>query len=170
MKKAIQTLFITFLSLSFYQCETRNQSQGALIGINEKEEAKIKAENKEAWEKIKDLRFTDSDFLQTKEPMSDNAIAPHDYHTGLVGNRAYNQRVYLLAIERVRQHLSVENNQLKVNLKSGAEINVAEDLFEYIRDILIKDWNKWVKEGTYEIIKNDNGYYDILFVEKNNMP
>ena len=47
-----------------------------------------------------------------------------------------------------------------MNLKSGAEINIAEDLFQYIVG-LFNDWNKWVKEGRCKIVKNEEGYYDI---------
>ena len=75
-------------------------------------------------------------------------------------DRAYNQTVYVIAIDRAKKFLSVENNQLVLNLKSGAEINIAEDLFQYIVG-LFNDWNKWVKEGRCKIVKNKEGYYDI---------
>ena len=75
-------------------------------------------------------------------------------------DRAYNQTVYVIAIDRAKKFLSVENNQLVLNLKSGAEINIAEDLFQYIVG-LFNDWNKWVKEGRCKIVKNEEGYYDI---------
>ena len=66
----------------------------------------------------------------------------------------------MIAIDRAKKFLSVENNQLVLNLKSGAEINIAEDLFQYIVG-LFNDWNKWVKEGRCKIVKNEEGYYDI---------
>ena len=66
----------------------------------------------------------------------------------------------MIAIDRAKKFLSVENNQLVLNLKSGAEINIAEDLFQYIVG-LFNDWNKWVKEGRCKIVKNKEGYYDI---------
>ena len=75
-------------------------------------------------------------------------------------DRAYNQTVYVIAIDRAKKFLSVENNQLVLNLKSGAEINIAEDLLQYIVG-LFNDWNKWVKEGRCKIVKNEEGYYDI---------
>lgn len=91
---------------------------------------------------------------------SDDAIGPYNYHTGLNEDRAYNQTVYLIAVDRAKKFLSVENDQLVLNLKSGAEINIAEDLFQYITG-LFDDWNKWVKEGKSKIIKTEEGYYDI---------
>ena len=89
-----------------------------------------------------------------------DAIGPYSYHTGLNEDRAYNQTVYLIAVDRAKKFLSVENDQLVLNLKSGAEINIAEDLFQYITG-LFDDWNKWVKEGKSKIIKTEEGYYDI---------
>ena len=46
------------------------------------------------------------------------------------------------------------------SLKSGAEINIAEDMYQYIIRLFV-DWNKWVKEGKFKIIKIEEGYYDI---------
>lgn len=69
--------------------------------------------------------ITDTTFLKTKRPMSDDAIGPYNYHTGLNEDRAYNQTVYLIAVDRAKKFLSVENDQLVLNLKSGAEINIA---------------------------------------------
>ena len=122
----------------------------------------IASEHKKAWEEARKVResITDSTFLKTKRPMSDDAIGPYNYHTGLMEDRAYNQTVYVIAIDRAKKFLSVENNQLVLNLKSGAEINIAEDLFQYIVG-LFNDWNKWVKEGRCKIVKNKEGYYDI---------
>lgn len=122
----------------------------------------ISSEHKKAWEEARKVResITDSTFLKTKRPMSDDAIGPYNYHTGLMEDRAYNQTVYVIAIDRAKKFLSVENNQLVLNLKSGAEINIAEDLFQYIVG-LFNDWNKWVKEGRCKIVKNEEGYYDI---------
>lgn len=40
--------------------------------------------------------------------MSNDAIAPYAYRTGLVEDRAYNQIVYIKALERAKKHLSVE--------------------------------------------------------------
>ena len=122
----------------------------------------IASEHKKAWEEARKVResITDSTFLKTKRPMSDDAIGPYNYHTGLMEDRAYNQTVYVIAIDRAKKFLSVENNQLVLNLKSGAEINIAEDLFQYIVG-LFNDWNKWVKEGRCKIVKNEEGYYDI---------
>lgn len=91
------------------------------------------AENKRARAEANKLIFYDNDFLQTKEPMSDNAIVPFDYKTGLVGNKAYNIKVYTTALERVKRDLSVKDNQLIIKAKSGKELNMAEDFIIILR-------------------------------------
>lgn len=120
----------------------------------------------QVWKEASKLHpyFTDQDFLMTKQPMSDDAIAPYDYHTGLVGDRAFNQIVYIKAVERAKKHLTAQNNQLILNLKSGIEIRISEDLFEFIMD-LFNDWNRWIEEGRFKIIQTDEGYYDISPVQ-----
>ena len=122
----------------------------------------ISSEHKKAWEEARKVResITDSTFLKTKRPMSDDAIGPYNYQTGFLEDRAYNRTVYVIAIDRAKKHLSVKNNQLVLNLKSGAEINIAEDMYQYITRLFV-DWNKWVKEGKFKIIKTEEGYYDI---------
>ena len=124
--------------------------------------AEINREHDQAWEDARKVResITDSTFLKTKRPMSDDAIGPYNYQTGFLEDRAYNRTVYVIAIDRAKKHLSVKNNQLVLNLKSGAEINIAEDMYQYIIRLFV-DWNKWVKEGKFKIIKIEEGYYDI---------
>lgn len=86
--------------------------------------AEINREHDQAWEDARKVResITDSTFLKTKRPMSDDAIGPYNYQTGFLEDRAYNRTVYVIAIDRAKKHLSVKNNQLVLNLKSGAEI------------------------------------------------
>ena len=92
--------------------------------------------------------------------MSDNAIAPFDYKTGLVGNKAYNIKVYTTALERVKRYLSVKDNQLIIKAKSGKELNMAEDLFSYISELMCT-WNKLIKEGKFDIVNIGDSYYSI---------
>ena len=103
------------------------------------------AENKRARAEANKLIFYDNDFLQTKEPMSDNAIAPFDYKTGLVGNKAYNIKVYTTALERVKRDISVKDNQLIIKAKSGKELNMAEDFIIYIAtSVIVPDADVYV--------------------------
>lgn len=128
----------------------------------EMKNAELSIEHKKAWAEAHKLRasMTDTTFLKTKRPMSDDAIGPYNYHTGFIEDRAYNQTVYLIALDRTQKYISAENNQLVLNLKSGSEIHIAEDLFEYIK-ALYENLNKEIEEGKFKIIKDSNGYYSI---------
>lgn len=104
--------------------------------------------------------ITDSTFLKTKGTMSDKAIDPL-IPEGWNNDYAYNQVVYLKAMERVKRHLSVKENQFICSLKSGKEINISEDIYQYICRIL-ENWNLLIAEGKCEITKDENGFYDIV--------
>ena len=164
MKKNLSYCLIVILSFSFYQCNNsdsvnseklHNETFSAVMNSNT-----TFAENKRARAEANKLIFYDNDFLQTKEPMSDNAIAPFDYKTGLVGNKAYNIKVYTTALERVKRYLSVKDNQLIIKAKSGKELNMAEDLFSYISELMCT-WNKLIKEGKFGIVNIGDSYYSI---------
>lgn len=113
------------------------------------------------WEEANRYRnaITDSTFLRTRGIMSDLAIDPL-VPGGWNMNYAYNQVVYLKALERVKRQLSVKDNQLIYPLKSGKEINISEDLHQYIC-LLLEDWNRWIADGRFKITTDENGTYDI---------
>ncbi|WP_322934035.1 SecDF P1 head subdomain-containing protein [Bacteroides sp. CG01] len=104
--------------------------------------------------------ITDSTFLKTKGIMSDKAI---DLLVSGGWNKdyAYNQVVYLKALERAKRHLSVKDNKFIYLLKSGNEINISEDIHQYICR-LFEDWNRWVADGRCKIAKDENGFYEII--------
>ena len=83
--------------------------------------------------------------------MSDKAIDPFN------PNYAFNQVVYLKALERAKKLLVVRDNQLLFNIKSGKDIFMSDDLFQYIINVF-ENWNKGIKEKQYKIIKTDDGY------------
>lgn len=134
MKKILSYCLIVILSFSFYQCNNSDIVNSEKLHIETFSAVNTTfAENKRARAEANKLIFYDNDFLQTKEPMSDNAIAPFDYKTGLVGNKAYNIKVYTTALERVKRDLSVKDNQLIIKAKSGKELNMAEDFIIILR-------------------------------------
>lgn len=164
MKKRISSLLVVCLSLLLYQCDTNNEPQTnkemhEVVAVTTGDFTIIK-ENKQAREEAEKIVFSSSDYLKTKQVMSDDAIAPFDYKTGLVGDKAYNIKVYVTALERVKKNLSVKDNQLIIKSKSGAELNMSEDLFSYISQ-LICTWNDLIKKGKFSILKVGEGYYDI---------
>lgn len=130
---------------------------------NDEADSLREQEHKKAWREAHKYRaiITDSVFLKTTVPMSDQAtnyLTP----TGWNMDYAYNQVVYLEALERAKKHLAVKNNQLILSLKSGAEINVSDNLFQYIARYVISNWNELIRKGMVKIEKTDKGYYDIV--------
>lgn len=119
-------------------------------------------EKRKMWEEANSYKtsITDTTFLKTRGTMSYAAI---DLFTGRGFNKdyAFNQVVYLKALQRAQKHLSVVNGQLACDLKSGTEIYISEDLYLFITD-LFKDWNTWLESGKYEIIKDEQGLYTVL--------
>lgn len=174
MKKNICNLLIlVLLFILFCQCKQAQRTKvyagqnPQTIEEDEKRNIDITQKNKQAWEEATKVRdsITDTTFLKTKQPMSDDAIAPYDYHTGLVGDRAYNQIVYVKALERAKKRLAFDGKQVMLNVKSGAEINISEDLYKYICE-LFNCWNTWLKSGKYKIEKTEQGYYEIMPIPK----
>lgn len=85
--------FYCFFSTVFFQCSSQkgivvNQqnNEEELVYIGSEQDSinkRIQIEHKKAWEEATKVResITDSTFLQTKRPMSDDAIAPYNYKT-----------------------------------------------------------------------------------------
>lgn len=123
--------------------------------------------DRKLWEEANKYRatITDSTFLKTTETMSYDAIDAMNTK-GLNNDYAYNQVVYLEALTRAKKRLSVKDNRLVLNLTSGKEAGMSEDLFQFIV-MVINSWNTWIGEGRHEIIKTAEGYYDISPIHEN---
>lgn len=163
-KKAIPIFFS--LALFIVSCSNPKNVESMDDGIETKEQQTIQTRNAEAWDDAAEMTFSDKDFLKTREPMSEEAIEPFDYNTGLVGDKAYNRRVYVEAINRIKKHSYIKDNQVYTDLKSGAEVNIAEDLFEYIVNKLYREWNTALNEGRYEIVFDEKEYFNMMPVKK----
>ncbi len=157
MKKTCYILSTIILLISLCQCtgnkkdtviETSNQ---VLSMANSTDTEQINREK--AWEEANKYKasITDTTFLQTIDKMSDSAIDPFN------PNYAFNQVVYLKALERMKKHLAIKDNQLICNTDSGKDLSMSEDLYQYIMNVL-ENWNKGIKEKQYKIIKTDDGY------------
>lgn len=107
--------------------------------------------------------LTDTTFLKTKGMMSEAAIDPM---TGNGFNQyyAYNQVVYLKALDRARSRLFVKDGHLIFSCRNGKELNIAEDLYLFICT-LFKEWNQWLSSGKYEIIKDEQGLYTVAPIQ-----
>ncbi len=136
---------------------------------DEEKNKAVELEHEKAWVEAYKYRssITDTTFLQTKRPMSDDAIGPYNYHTGYIEDRAYNRVVYIAALDRAKKHLSVSDGKLVLLLNSGKDINIAEDLFIFIVH-LFDEWNELIEEGLYRVVQTDDGSYDIEFITRNN--
>lgn len=158
MKKILYYIFITVLiPVLLCQCTIKKKDTSAennndphcVVDSTDTEQINRKI----AWEEANKYKasITDTTFLQTKEKMSDKAIDPFN------PNYVFNQVVYLKALERAKKSLVVRDNLLFLNIKSGKDILISEDLFQYIINV-IENWNKGIKEKQYKIIKTDDGY------------
>lgn len=158
----------TFFALPLYNELQENDSLKSYRKTSEQDKVKEvvekfrEQETKEMWEEANKYKasITDTTFLKTRETMSYAAI---DKFTGkgINKNYAYNQVVYLKALQRAQKHVSVVNNRLVCNLKSGADISIAEDLYLFITN-LFKEWNTWLESGNFEIVKDEQGLYTVL--------
>ncbi|MEA4978899.1 MAG: hypothetical protein VB098_03250 [Petrimonas sp.] len=81
--------------------------------------------------------------------------------------RAYNGVIYYKALERVRKHSYVKDNQIYTTLKFGAEVNMSEDLFDFITNFLYGKWNEMVKkEDLFEFIYDEQGLITLRAKER----
>ena len=166
MKTILPILLIATLSMLFYQCDNTQKentteeqtSYDPMEEENRLHDSILNVAQKEARDYYDNM--VDTTFLQTRGTMSEDAISPI-IESGWNYDVSYNQIVYITALERAKKHLSVKDNQLVLNLKSGAEINITEDLYQFITDLFV-DWNTWIEEGRFKIIQTKEGYYDIV--------
>lgn len=160
--------FLIFGAILFlFGCSNNEKSENIDSELSlEQEQQNIQIKNIKALEEADAIVFNDTDFLKTKQPMNARIIEPFDYETGLVGDNAYNRKVYMYAVERLKKNSYIKDNQVYVSVKSGAEINMAEDLFDYLVNVLVKDWNTALSEGRYKIATEKNGDFYMMPIEQ----
>lgn len=162
-----RTFLIFGVSLFLLGCSNNEKSDYVTQKASlEQEQQSVQTRNVEELEKAEAISFGDTDFLQTKQPMSARIIDPIDDETGLVGDNAYNRKVYMYAVERLKKNAYIRDNQVYVLVKSGAEINMSEDLFDYLTNVLVKDWNTALKEGRYKVITEEKGGFYMVPLEQ----
>lgn len=69
-------------------------------------------------------------------------------------------KIYYPAIRRIRRYMSLENDTIRINLKSGAEIKISENIFDYLRSGIMQDNRRVLTDTNYEVRINtlDGGY------------
>lgn len=123
-----------------------------------REDSLQRVREKQLWEEARQYKacITDTTFLDTRGPMSLKAIDAWNGE-GFNEHYAYNQTVYLAALERVQKRLAVNNGQFVLPFPSGKELHMSEGLYQFIADT-VQMWNEQLKTGRFEIVK-EQGYY-----------
>ena len=131
-----------------------NKSATEISIVSPKSDSIESYKRKKMWEEANQYRnsITDTTFLKTKGEMSDAAIDAFN------PNYAFNQVVYLKALERAKKHLSFQNNQLVFPIKKGSEIYISEDLYKFISETFDL-WNEQLKSGNFELKKDEKELY-----------
>ena len=83
--------------------------------------------------------------------MNANGFNPH---------YAYNQVVYLKALDRARKKISIKNGHVIFPCQRGKDLNISDDLFLFIQS-LFKEWNQWLDTGKYQLVKDEDGLYTV---------
>ena len=113
------------------------------------------------WKEAREFKktLTDTTFLKTKGIMSYVAIDAMNGN-GFNPHYAYNQVVYLRALDRARKKISIENGHVIFPCQRGKDLNISDDLFLFIQS-LFKEWNQWLNTGNYQLVKDENGLYTV---------
>lgn len=113
------------------------------------------------WKEAKELKktLTDTTFLKTKGMMSYAAIDVMNAN-GFNPHYAYNQVVYLKALDRARKKISIKNGHVIFPCQRGKDLNISDNLFLFIQS-LFKEWNQWLDTGKYQLVKDEDGLYTV---------
>ena len=113
------------------------------------------------WKEAKEFKktLTDTTFLKTKGMMSYAAIDVMNAN-GFNPHYAYNQVVYLKALDRARKKISIKNGHVILPCHRGKDLNISDNLFLFIQS-LFKEWNQWLDTGKYQLVKDEDGLYTV---------
>lgn len=113
------------------------------------------------WKEAKKFKktLTDTTFLKTKGMMSYAAIDVMNAN-GFNPHYAYNQVVYLKALDRARKKISIKNGHVIFPCQRGKDLNISDNLFLFIQS-LFKEWNQWLDTGKYQLVKDEDGLYTV---------
>ena len=113
------------------------------------------------WKEAREFKktLTDTTFLKTKGIMSYVAIDAMNGN-GFNPHYAYNQVVYLKALDRARKKISIKNGHVIFPCQRGKDLNISDNLFLFIQS-LFKEWNQWLDTGKYQLVKDEDGLYTV---------
>ena len=113
------------------------------------------------WKEAREFKkmLTDTTFLKTKGIMSYAAIDAMNGN-GFNPHYAYNQVVYLKALDRARKKISIKNGHVIFPCQRGKDLNISDNLFLFIQS-LFKEWNQWLDTGKYQLVKDEDGLYTV---------
>lgn len=113
------------------------------------------------WKEAREFKktLTDTTFLKTKGMMSYAAIDAMNAN-GFNPHYAYNQVVYLKALDRARKKISIKNGHVIFPCQRGKDLNISDDLFLFIQS-LFKEWNQRLDTGKYQLVKDEEGLYTV---------
>ena len=113
------------------------------------------------WKEAKEFKktLTDTTFLKTKGMMSYAAIDVMNAN-GFNPHYAYNQVVYLKALDRARKKISIKNGHVIFPCQRGKDLNISDNLFLFIQS-LFKEWNQRLDTGKHQLVKDEDGLYTV---------
>lgn len=118
-----------------------------------REDSLRRATEQRLWQEARQYRatLTDTTYLDTRGPMS---LAALDAWTGNGFNPdyAFNQVVYLAALERAQKRLTPKDGKLMPAFGSARDLHISEGLYRFILDTL-KQWNGMLESGKFEIVE-----------------
>ncbi len=110
------------------------------------------------WDEARQYKasITDTTFLDTRGPMSLKAIDAWS-GDGFNENYAFNQTVYLAALERAQKRLCVADGRLEPTFCSAEDLYISQGLYDFIMETLTQ-WNRMLESGDWEIVEQEGVY------------
>ena len=76
---------------------------------------------------------------------------------GFNENYAFNQTVYLAALERAQNRLCVADGRLEPTFCSAEDLYISQGLYDFIMETLTQ-WNRMLESGDWEIVEQEGVY------------
>lgn len=126
-----------------------------------REDSLRQVHSRKLWDEARQYKtgITDTTFLDTRGPMSLKALDVWS-GDGFNENYAFNQTVYLAALERAQRSLCVTDGRLEPTFRSAEDLHISRGLYDFIMETLAQ-WNRMLESGDWEIVERD-GMYTVM--------